>query len=191
MIQQLRDMGFEPANERSSGSLEGRWKLREPEVILDILLSAPDDVSPSAQASAPAQRAALAFRDRIPVSLSGATLLGEQADATIWTCGPGAFVLIKALLFDGRHGPKTAKDAYDLFYVLRLRRRHRRRCGTCCAVAHVAAGPTRQANSGRTFRSSGRCGAAGGSQVLAWNEPSPDPGRRRGVREAIAINPWI
>jgi hypothetical protein len=34
----------------------------------------------------------------------------------IQVCGPGAFIVLKALAFDKRGKPK---DAYDLFYVLR------------------------------------------------------------------------
>lgn len=35
---------------------------------------------------------------------------------TIRVCGPGAFIVLKALAFDKRGKPK---DAYDLYYVLR------------------------------------------------------------------------
>lgn len=58
----------------------------------------------------------LAFRDRQRVRLDGLTVLGEKATREISICGPGAFVVLKALAFDGRG---AGKDAYDLFYVLR------------------------------------------------------------------------
>jgi len=58
----------------------------------------------------------LAWRDRIPVTISGQTLLGERATRTVWVCGPGAFLVLKALAFSDRGEPK---DAYDLYYVAR------------------------------------------------------------------------
>jgi len=58
----------------------------------------------------------LAFRDRQKVSLEGLTLLGEKASREIWVCGPGAFVVLKALAFELRG---ENKDAYDLYFVIR------------------------------------------------------------------------
>lgn len=40
---------------------------------------------------------------------------GERAVRQIGVCGPGAFVVLKALAFAGRGEPK---DVYDLYYVL-------------------------------------------------------------------------
>jgi len=58
----------------------------------------------------------LAFQDKQKVSLEGRTLLGEEASREIWVCGPGAFVVLKALAFDQRG---ENKDAYDLYFVIR------------------------------------------------------------------------
>jgi len=58
----------------------------------------------------------LAFQDRRRISLVGSTILGEKASRDIWVCGPGAFVILKALAF-GTRGEN--KDAYDLYYVIR------------------------------------------------------------------------
>jgi len=58
----------------------------------------------------------LAFQDKEKVSLKGLTLLGEKANREIWVCGPGAFVVLKALAFDQRG---ENKDAYDLYFVIR------------------------------------------------------------------------
>ena len=57
-----------------------------------------------------------AFRDRMLVTISGATLFGEKATREVWISGAGAYVVLKALAFDSRG---ENKDAYDLFYVLR------------------------------------------------------------------------
>ena len=58
----------------------------------------------------------LAFRDREVISMKGQTLMGEVATREIPVCGPGAFVLLKALAFRSRG---EAKDAYDLYYIVR------------------------------------------------------------------------
>ena len=56
----------------------------------------------------------LAFRDRELVNLSGKTIRGERASREMWACGPGAFVVLKALAFRLRG---ENKDAYDLVYT--------------------------------------------------------------------------
>ncbi len=58
----------------------------------------------------------LGFQDRQRVALVGSTILGEKARRDIWVCGPGAFLVLKALAFGSRG---ENKDAYDLFYVIR------------------------------------------------------------------------
>jgi len=58
----------------------------------------------------------LAFRDRVRVVLDGRTSRDEVARREIWVCGPGAFIVLKALAFRMRG---ENKDAYDLYYVLR------------------------------------------------------------------------
>lgn len=46
----------------------------------------------------------------------GKTIFGEQAIREVWVCGPGAFVVLKALAFRDRG---ENKDAYDLFYLVK------------------------------------------------------------------------
>ena len=58
----------------------------------------------------------LAFQDKKKVPLKGITLMGEKAEREIWVCGPGAFIVLKALAF---HQRGENKDAYDLYYVIR------------------------------------------------------------------------
>lgn len=58
----------------------------------------------------------LAFDENEAIGINGTTLTGEQANRTVRVCGPGAFVVLKALAFHNRGEPK---DAYDLVYVLR------------------------------------------------------------------------
>lgn len=57
-----------------------------------------------------------AFQDRRRVRIDGMTIFGENASRDVWVCGPGAFVLLKALAFRGRG---DNKDAYDLYYLVR------------------------------------------------------------------------
>lgn len=58
----------------------------------------------------------LAFAERVQIQLDGTTLTGERAARVVPVCGPGAFVVLKALAFADR---SELKDAYDLVYVLR------------------------------------------------------------------------
>lgn len=58
----------------------------------------------------------LAFQDRRRVRIDGTTIFGEKATREVWVCGPGAFVVLKALAFLGRG---ENKDAYDLYYLVR------------------------------------------------------------------------
>ncbi len=39
----------------------------------------------------------LAFKDRIKITLEGYTIFGEKAKRDVYICGPGAFVVLKAL----------------------------------------------------------------------------------------------
>jgi hypothetical protein len=57
-----------------------------------------------------------AFEDLCRVELSGTRLSGAEATQEIPVCGPGAFVLLKALACDRRG---KDKDKYDLFYMIR------------------------------------------------------------------------
>jgi hypothetical protein len=58
----------------------------------------------------------LAFKDKQKISIQGETILRDKASREIWVCGPGAFVVLKALAF-GTRGEN--KDAYDLYYMIR------------------------------------------------------------------------
>jgi len=102
-----------------------RWKLEGPrKVTVDFLIppSYPDDEggkirdieSDFAAVITPGLR--LAFVDRQKITLSGKTIFEETAVRDIWVCGPGAFVILKALAFRKRG---ENKDAYDLYYMIR------------------------------------------------------------------------
>lgn len=121
----LRRAGFAPDVNEQGNRTRQRWRVQGVEgVTVDFLIqpSRPDDqggklrnIEPDfAAVIAPGLH--LAFQDRQQVTLSGATIRGEQATRAVWVCGPGAYVVLKALAFD-RRGEN--KDAYDLYYVIR------------------------------------------------------------------------
>jgi len=58
----------------------------------------------------------LAFQDCISIDLDGPLPSGERVSRPVWVCGPGAFLVLKALAFRNRAEPK---DAYDLHYILK------------------------------------------------------------------------
>ena len=58
----------------------------------------------------------LAFRDKVLVPLEGITIADEKVRREIWVCGPGAFIILKAIAFRLRG---ERKDAYDLHFVVR------------------------------------------------------------------------
>lgn len=123
--ERLRNAGFAPdLNEKGNPSRQ-RWVIdRGARVTVDFLIgpTLEDDkgggirdleqdfaafIMPGLQ---------LAFRDQIEVTLSGRTILGERASRKVRVCGPGAYVVLKALALRNRG---ENKDAYDLYYVVR------------------------------------------------------------------------
>jgi hypothetical protein len=125
LTDRLRAAGFGPDMNDHSNATRQRWRIEEPaKVAVDFLIgpTRPDEL-PGRLKNIEADFAALiapglplAFRDRRKVTLSGLTLLGEQATRDVWVCGPGAFTVLKALAFNNRG---ENKDAYDLYYVVR------------------------------------------------------------------------
>jgi len=119
--------GFKPdENEEGNPTLQ-RWKITpvpDLKVTVDFLIPKSLETdkggelrhieSDFAAVITPGLR--LAFQDRKNISLEGHTLLGEKASRKIWVCGPGAFIVLKALAFDQRG---ENKDAYDLYFVIR------------------------------------------------------------------------
>jgi hypothetical protein len=123
--ERLRRSGFAPDQNEAGRPTWQRWQFEAHEkVTIDFLMppTSSEDRGGSLRNLEPdfaaviAPGLQLAFRDRRRLSLSGRTIVGEEATREIWVCGPGAFVVLKALAFDLRG---ENKDAYDLFYVLR------------------------------------------------------------------------
>lgn len=121
----LRRAGFQPDQTSEGHPTRQRWILPEPRVTLDFLIDDGRDNPANggklfnitkdwAAIIAPGLR--LAFRDFKSIRIESETILGEHASREVRVCGPGAFVVLKALAFRNRG---ENKDAYDLFYLLR------------------------------------------------------------------------
>lgn len=123
--EQLQRAGFSPDQNQQGNPTHQRWKIEvEQKITVDFLM--PPNASESrggrllhlerTLAAVIAPGLQLAFRDRIQVTLSGVTIRQERATRSIWVCGPGAYVVLKALAFRNRG---EGKDAYDLCFVVR------------------------------------------------------------------------
>lgn len=125
LTERLRGAGFEMDKNDVGNPTRQRWAIANAErVTIDFLIQPTlegdkggklRDLEPDfAAIIAPGLRCA--FRDRTQVTLKGTTLFGEKATRDLWVCDAGAYVVLKALAFDGRG---ENKDAYDLYYVVR------------------------------------------------------------------------
>jgi predicted nucleotidyltransferase len=123
----LRRAGFEPDISEAGKPTFQRWKIQpsgDLKVTVDFVIPPGQDEDKGGElrhiendfAAVITPGLHLAFRDRKKVTLQGKTLLGETATRDIWVCGPGAYVVLKALAF-GQRGEN--KDAYDLYFVIR------------------------------------------------------------------------
>lgn len=124
ITERLRRAGFEPDVNEKGKPTRQRWRISEPPVTVDFLIETEDAEKRAGKlmnieddfAAIIAPGLHLAFEDRQKVTLGGKTILGEDAERDVWVCGPGAFMVLKALAF---HIRGENKDAYDLYYVLR------------------------------------------------------------------------
>ncbi len=125
ITRRLRRSGFEPDVNEEGNLTRQRWKIERPDggkVTVDFLIPPSSDEDRGGQirsierdfAALITRGLPLAFRDRREVTLAGATFLGEKASRKIWVCGPGSFIVLKALAFDGRGGNKDASDLFDM-----------------------------------------------------------------------------
>lgn len=120
----LRQEGFRPDENEKGNPTVQRWRLGDLKVTVDFLLPPFEGAEEGGRIHhleedfgvliAPGLE--LAFEERIWVMIQGYTLRGERAERTIPVCGPGAFVVLKAMAFGHRGEPK---DAFDLVYVIR------------------------------------------------------------------------
>ena len=123
LSESLRDAGFSPDDNNGNQTLQ-RWRISEPRfVTVDFLIepSNEDDKGGDLRrferdfAAIITPGLHLAFADRQKISLEGYTLFHEWAKRDVWVCGPGAFLILKALALKGRG---VNKDPYDICYML-------------------------------------------------------------------------
>jgi hypothetical protein len=126
LTERLRAARFRPDTSDKGHPTRQRWKVTGAggSVTVDFLIpsSLPNDKGGGLRDIEPdfaafiAPGLQVAFVDRDSVTIDGRTIFGERAVRKLWICGAGAFVVLKALAFDGRG---ENKDAYDLYYVVR------------------------------------------------------------------------
>lgn len=127
LTERLRRAGFGPDTNEEGNSTFQRWKIelsKDMKVTIDFVIppSLVNDVGGKLRniekdfAAVITPGLQLAFRDRQKISIEGQTILGGKARREMWVCGPGAFVVLKALAF-GTRGEN--KDSYDLYYMIR------------------------------------------------------------------------
>ncbi len=125
LTERLRSAGFEPDTNPEGNPTRQRWRFAgAAKVTIDFLIPPSRDGDRGGTirhierdfAAVIAPGLGAAFQDRELVRLEGRTLLGEKASRDVWVCGPGAFIVLKAIAFELRG---ENKDAYDLFYVVR------------------------------------------------------------------------
>ena len=125
LTEALRTAGFEPATNRHGQLTRQRWCLSSAaDATVDFLIQPSrhgdrggtlrNIESDFGAIVTPGLH--LAFQDRVQKQLDGFTPFGEAASRRVWVCGPGAFVVLKALAFEIRG---ENKDAYDLYYLVR------------------------------------------------------------------------
>lgn len=118
----LRGAGFTNHTAESSHKTRQSW-IHENGLTVDFLIPpANEDSKPGGLQDLEHDFAAvitpgleLAFLDYETIELDDNLPTGDQVTRSIWVCGPGAFLVLKALAFRNRAEPK---DAYDLHYML-------------------------------------------------------------------------
>ena len=126
VVERLRNAKFTADVNEDGKPTRQRWRISDPPVTVDFLIEPETGAEAQAGRLFPltkdwaaiiAPGLHLAFRNNQVVTLDGRTIIGETAKRDIRVCGAGAFVVLKALAF---HIRGENKDAYDLFYLLRI-----------------------------------------------------------------------
>jgi len=121
----LRAAQFSPDVNEQGNLTRQRWKIEKVgKVTIDFLVPPVSEDDEGGQikdiekdfAAVITPGLELAFKDRIKITLEGYTIFGENTKRDVYVCGPGAFVVLKALAFRKRG---ENKDAYDLYYHIR------------------------------------------------------------------------
>ena len=125
ITERFRRADFEPDTNEKGNITPQRWRRKDLKNIkVDFLIPPTTDADKGGKikhleddfAALIAPGLETAFKDALPITINGITLNGEKLEREIQVCGPGAYVLLKALAFRFRG---ENKDAYDLYYVIR------------------------------------------------------------------------
>lgn len=123
--ERLRRAGFEPDENDEGNKTRHRWRIKHHTgtATVEFLIEPSQGTQPGRVQNLEKDIAAiamrgmhLAFEDYKLVPLAGKNLKGDTVERTVKVCGPGAFVILKALAIQNR---SEDKDPYDLFMVLR------------------------------------------------------------------------
>ncbi|MBN73944.1 MAG: hypothetical protein CME32_32225 [Gimesia sp.] len=125
ICERLKSAGFRPDENAEGNQTNQRWRIdvESHAVTVDFLIPPTQEKDKGGRLkNLEADFAAiitpgleLAFQDFERVEIDGETIHGEKARREVRVCGPGAFVVLKSLAFDGRG---ENKDAYDLIYLI-------------------------------------------------------------------------
>lgn len=125
IAQRLRQHDFQPDENEEGNRTTHRWKHADHEnLTIDFLIPPVEDDDQGGQirnlesdfSALIVPGLGLAFEDIEHIAMSGTILNGSDVTRPLPVCGPGAFVVLKALAWKRRG---NQKDAYDLFYVVR------------------------------------------------------------------------
>lgn len=124
----LRDAKFSPDTNEKGNQTNQRWQINNAsgKITIDFLIPSTGDEKGKNNriknlendfAALLTDGLMLAFKDYVDVTLNGLTIRGEMIEnRKMRVCGPGAYVVLKAIAFNNRG---QNKDAYDLFYTIR------------------------------------------------------------------------
>jgi hypothetical protein len=124
----LRDAKFTPDTNENGNPTKQRWQIQNAsgKITIDFLIPATgNDRGKNNRiknlekdfAALLTDGLMLAFKDYVDVTLNGLTIRGEMIEnRKMRVCGPGAYIVLKAIALYNRG---QNKDAYDLFYTIR------------------------------------------------------------------------
>ena len=123
IAQRLSEAGFKPDTNDKGNPTAQRWRSSHG-ITVDFLIQPTTEADRGGRLRHIDDRFAafiipgldLAFQDSVTVTIDDSLPGGAKARRDIQVCGPSAFTILKALAFDKRG---KAKDAYDLYYVIR------------------------------------------------------------------------